>query len=275
MTWLIWAANPIRVIRHFRQFGYLITQLTRREVSLRYQGSWLGPLWSLLTPMLMLAVYTFVFSVVFKARWGDDVSGNRVDFAMALFISITMFQLFSETLAAAPGLVIANPNYVKRIVFPLEILPLARLLAGLVQCGLSTVVYAGFMLVLKGYLPSTIAVFPIALLPLVLLTLGSAWALAAIGVFVRDVSQVVGLILMMLMFVSAVFFPFAALPPEWQPILQWNPLVMMLENGRRVAFDGLWPLWGAWAGTMAAGLAVAVVGLAGFMKSKNAFSDVI
>lgn len=275
MAWLIWAANPVRVIRHFFQYNYLISQLTRREVANRYQGSWLGPLWSLLTPLLMLAVYTFIFSVVFKARWGADVSGDRIDFALALFISISMYQFFSDTVAAAPGLVVAVPNYVKRIVFPLEILPLARLLAALVQCGFSVLMYAVVMLIAKHTIPWTIVLLPVMLIPLALLTIGIAWILAALGVFIRDVSQVVGLVLTMLMFVSAVFFPFSSLPPDWQPVLCWNPLVMILENGRRVAFEGVLPNWGAWAATTAAGFAVAAVGLAGFMKSKNAFSDVI
>jgi lipopolysaccharide transport system permease protein len=272
---LRWAINPVAVFGHFRRHRYLLSRLAWRDVQVRYRGSWLGPLWALLTPLLMLAVYAFVFSEVFKYRWGTGEPQSRVDFALALFGSLTVFNLFAETLTAAPQLILANPNYVKRVVFPLEILPVARFTSNLVHSGFNFVVFLAAVLLFKGSLNWTLVFVPVVVAPLALLSLGCAFFLASLGVFVRDINNVVGLLVTMLMFMSAVFYPLSILPPAWQRLLSFNPLVPILEDFRRVTLQGLMPEWPMWCAVTVASAAVAVAGLAWFMQSKNAFADVV
>jgi lipopolysaccharide transport system permease protein len=270
-----WAANPLAVAKHFRQHRYLLWQLARREVQVRYRGSWLGPVWSLLTPLLMLAVYTFVFSVVFQTRWSADEPASRADVALALFASLATFGLFAETVGAAPSLILANTNYVKRVVFPLEILPVARLLSNLVQFGFSLAILLPALLLCRGQIHWTILLLPLALLPLCLLSLGCAFFFSALGVFIRDVGQVIGLGITMLMFLSAVFYPVSSLPPNWRPLMAFNPVANVIEDVRRVTLQGLPPCWNIWAATTCFGALATVLGLMWFIRSKNAFADVL
>lgn len=271
----MWVVNPVAGFGHFRRHRYLLAQLTWREVQMRYRGSWLGPLWSLLTPLLMLSVYTFVFSVVFPSRWGSDVSGGRLDAALALFASLTAFALFAETVSSSPQLILGNRNYVKRVVFPLEILPLARLLSNLIQAGFGFAIFLVALVIVRGGLPWTVIWLPVVLLPLCLLALGCAFFLAALGVFVRDVGQVIGLAVTMLMFLSAVFYPLSSVPAEWQWTMQINPVAIVIEDVRRVTLDGLSPDGPIWCLLTLIGGATVVAGLAWFVRSKNAFADVL
>jgi len=275
MSELLWVVNPLAVTRHFGRYRYLLWRLAMRDVAARYRGSWLGPLWSLLTPLMMLAVYTFVFSVVFKARWGVSSEGGRGDFALALFAGLTGFNLFAETVSGAPGLVIKYPNFVKRVVFPLEVLPVAQFASNLIQSGLSFVVFLLAVLVLKGMLPWTLLWLPVVLVPLALLSLGAAFFLAGVGVFVRDIHHVIGLLVQVLLFMSAVFYQVSVLPPRWQRVLYVNPLVPILEDLRRISLAGLAPDWPAWAATTAATALLAAAGLVFFMRLKRAFADVV
>jgi len=274
MSLLVWAANPLAVFRHFRQHRYLLVRLAWREVQARYRGSWLGPLWSLLTPLLMLAVYTFVFSVIFKARWGNGLESST-DTALALFGGLTAFTVFAETVGSAPALILGNQSYVKRVVFPLEILPVARLLSNLLQASFAFSAFAVALLIFRGTVPWTMLLLPVALLPLTLLSLGGALFLASLGVFVRDIQQVVSLVITMLMFLSAIFYPVSSLPSECRWAFELNPLVPIIEDVRRVCLMGAMPNWPSWLATTTVGLLAAVGGLFWFMKSKNAFADVV
>lgn len=275
MAEMLWVVNPLAVVQHFGRYRFLLWRLAMREVAARYRGSWLGPLWSLLTPLLMLAVYTFVFSVVFKARWGVSPNGGRADFALALFAGLTGFSLFAETVSGAPGLIIKYPNFVKRVVFPLEVLPVARFLSNLVQSGLSFVVFLAAVVLLRGGLPWTLLWLPVVLLPLGLLSLGAAFFLATVGVFVRDIHHIIGLVVQVLLFMSAVFYPVSVLPPAWQRVLYFNPLVPILEDLRRISLAGLAPDWPAWAAATAVTALAAAAGLVFFMKLKSTFADVV
>jgi lipopolysaccharide transport system permease protein len=263
------------IVRHFRQHRYLLSQLARRNIQTQYRGSWLGTIWSLLTPLVMLGVYTFVFSVVFQSRWGNSTSTGRLDFALNLFASLTAFNLFSQSLASAPSMILANQNYVKRVVFPLEVLPVARFCSNLVEMGLGFVVFVFVALVARGSLPWTIVLLPTALVPLALWSLGGTFFLAALGVFIRDMQSVINLSMTVLMFMSAVFFPLSAVPPGWQKLICFNPMVPILEDVRRVCLQGLMPQWPTWSLTTAGGMLVAMAGLAWFMKLKTSFADVL
>lgn len=256
----------------------LILAMIQREVVGRYRGSVMGLLWSLLTPLLMLAVYTFVFSVVMKARWsGADgaLAESRAQFAILLFAGLIVHGLFAEVVNRAPGLVLANMNFVKRVVFPLEVLPVVIAGAALFHMAVSMVVLLGAVLVATGSIPWTALLFPLLLAPLLMLTLGAAWMLASLGVYMRDVGQVVGLLTTMLLFVSPVFFPITAVPEFFRPWMHLNPLTFAIEQSRALLIFGQLPSWGGLlAYTVAAGV-FAWAGFAWFQKTRKGFADVL
>jgi lipopolysaccharide transport system permease protein len=253
----------------------LLWQLARREVQARYRGSWLGVFWALLNPVLMLALYTYVFSVVFGSRWSANSPPGSVDFALAVFAGLIPFNLFSENLNAAPGLVLGNASYVKRVVFPLEVLPLARLLASLVQAGLSLLVLVAAIWWFRDVIPWTIVFAPLVIVPLVLLTLGCSLLLASLGVFVRDIGNVVHVAVSALMFLSPVFYPLSRPPESVRTVLAWNPLAPILESFRGVVLEGASPDWMAWMNMTCVSAGAALAGWIWFAKSKNAFADVL
>jgi lipopolysaccharide transport system permease protein len=271
--WLLRLAGCLLAV--VTEHRYLVWQLARREVQARYRGSWLGLLWSLLNPLLMLALYTFVFSVVFKARWSSTATEGNLDFALAVFSGLVAYNLFAETITAAPGLVLSNSNYVKRVVFPLEVLPVARFLSCAVQAGFSLCILAVAMLWHRGTLPWTLMLVPVAVIPLALFTIGLALFLASLGVFIRDIGNLVSVLTTTLLFLSPVFYPLSKLPEPLQPYLILNPLAPIVDNFRRVTYDGLLPDWPSWLAVTAISGLLAAAGFAWFVRSKNAFADVL
>jgi lipopolysaccharide transport system permease protein len=252
----------------------LIYSLTQREILGRYRGSLLGIFWSLFTPLLMLAIYTFVFSVVFQARWGGT-SGSRTEFALVLFAGLMPFYLFSETINRAPGLILANVNYVKKVVFPLEILPVVSLGAALFQFAMSMLVWLVFMTILRGLPPFTILSLPLVLLPFLLIILGFSWFLASFGVYVRDIGQFISVLVTVLMFLSPLFYSISALPEQYHLLLFMNPLTFVIEQARGVMIWGESLSWQAWGLYLLVSLTIAWVGFFWFMKTKKGFADVI
>lgn len=253
----------------------LILQMTRREVVGRYQGSVMGMAWSFFNPVFMLTVYTFVFSFVFKARWGLGGDESRTQFAVVLFVGMIVHGLFAEVLNRSPGLILANVNYVKKVVFPLEILPVismgAALFHGLASLG---VLLAAFFL-FNGFVHWTVLFAPLVMLPLVMLTLGLAWMFASMGVFLRDVGQTIGIITMVMMFLAPVFYPITALPEKYRPWLMANPLTFIIEQMREVLIWGQMPNWAGLALYTLVATAVAWAGYAWFQKTRKGFSDVL
>lgn len=253
----------------------LIWQMTRREVVGRYKGSVLGLAWSFLNPVFLLVVYTFVFSVVFKARWGVSGDETKTQFAVVLFVGMIVHGLFAEVLNRAPGLILSNVNYVKKVVFPLEILPViamgAALFHGLISLGVLLSAFALF----NGYLHWTLVFTPLVLLPLVILTLGLGWILASLGVFLRDVGQTIGIITMVMMFLSPVVYPVTAVPEKFRSWLMANPLTFIIEQTREVLIWGHLPNWfGLGIYTLVA-TAVAWAGYVWFQTTRKGFADVI
>ncbi|MDA4846557.1 ABC transporter permease [Hoeflea sp. E7-10] len=260
----------------FRSRFSLAMQLVRREVVGRYKGSMLGILWSLLTPLFMLGVYTFVFGMVFKARWaGAAEDTSMAEFAITLFAGLIMFQLFAEVVSRAPMLVLSNPNYVKKIVFPLETLVPVALGAALFHTGLSLVVLIVFMLPVYGSVPMTALLLPLVLVPYCLSILGLSWFLASFGTYVRDIGQILGTIITALMFLSPIFFPLSALPDWLQPWLALNPIALPVEQARNVLLFGQLPDMGPLALYSLASLALAVLGFQFFQKTRKGFADVL
>ena len=253
----------------------LIWQMTRREVASRYRGSLLGLAWSFLNPLLMLLVYTFVFSVVFKSRWGVNVGESKADFAIILFAGMIVFGVFAEIVNRAPGLIISNVNYVKKVVFPLEILPWVALGSVLFHSLVSLIVLLLLQFIVNLSLPWTALFFPLVLLPLIFACLGLAWFLAALGVFVRDVGQITSVFTTVFMFLSAVFYPLTALPEKYQGWLRLNPLVLIIAESRNVLIFGMLPDWHSLGIALLAGFGMAMAGFWWFQKMRKGFADVI
>ena len=253
----------------------LIVQMTKREVVGRYRGSVMGLAWSFLNPVLLLTVYTFVFSVVFKARWGTGREETKTQFAVVLFVGMIVHGLFAEVLNRAPGLILSNVNYVKKVVFPLEILPVIAVGAALFHSLVSLSVLLIASVIVNGHLRWTAIFTPLVLLPFVVLILGLAWIIASPGAFVRDIGQAIGIITMVIMFFAPVFFPVAALPEKFRPFIMANPLTFIIEQAREVLIWGHLPDWGGMSIYTVTATLVAWAGYAWFQKTRKGFADVL
>jgi lipopolysaccharide transport system permease protein len=267
--------TPWKMVAGMIERRELIRQFTWREAQARYRGSYLGMVWALITPLLMLAAFTLVFSVILKARWRGSAPESVIDFALTLFSGMIAFNVFSDAASRSPGLIIGYPNYVKKVVFPLEILPVSVLGSAVIHSGLSLIIALTAILLTTGSLPWTIVYLPIVYLPLVLLTLGTSWILAALGVFVRDIGNLIGVALQLLFFLTPISYPLSAVPAAARPWFALNPMAVVVENFRRVLVWGLPP---DWAPFLAVTLFSAVVMFAGyhwFVRLKRAFADVV
>ncbi|SFC48478.1 ABC transporter permease [Collimonas sp. OK412] len=269
------SVSPVALASSLWQHRNLIRDLARRDAIGRYKGSFLGIIWSLITPLFMLAIYTFVFSHIFKARWGATGSDSKTEFAIILFAGLIVFNLFSECISRAPGIILGNVNFVKKVVFPLEILPCVNLLSALFHASISIAVLLVFEFLIKGAVPVSIWMIPIVLMPLFLLILGASWWLAATGVFLRDIGQTVGILMTGLMFVSPIFFPSSALPENWKILAQLNPLALPIEQARQVMVWGTAIDWTQWALYTGVASVIAWAGFAWFQKTRKGFADVL
>ena len=245
-----------------------------REVASRYRDSVLGIAWALIGPIALLAVYTFVFTVVFEVRWQGDIE-DRGTFALNLFAGLLVFQFFSECVSRAPRLLLENVSYIKKVVFPVESLVWASLGSAGFGLLMNLVVLVAAQLLLAGAPPATTLLLPLVLLPLVLLTAGVCWFLAATGVYLRDLGQLVGVVLPILLFASAVFYPLEAVPEPYRGWLALNPLVPIIEMARDVLLDGTFPALGAYLCWILLGLLVAWLGLMWFHITRRGFADVV
>ena len=246
-----------------------------RDVLGRYRGSALGVFWSFLNPLLMLAVFAVVFGTIFEGKFTGQPTESTWDFALALFAGLTVFGLFSECLARAPGLVVLNPSYVTKVVFPLEILPVVSVLAALVHLAVSVVPLVLGVWILRGHVPATMLLWPVLLVPLTCWALAVSWFVAALGVFLRDLGHVVVTLNLVLMYASAVFYPLAKAPEKLRPFIAANPLAFLAESSRNLAVWGLGLDWGQYALHLAVSVAALLAGRAFFLRTKPAFADVL
>jgi lipopolysaccharide transport system permease protein len=249
--------------------------MTKREVVGRYKGSVVGIAWSLFNPVLMLVIYTFVFSVVFKSRWGAADSDNKTEFATILFVGMIVFNLFAETINRAPSLILSNVNYVKKVIFPLEILPVINLGAALFHAAISFGVLICALLLFNGYLHWTVVFLPIVLIPFIFLIMGVSWFLASLGVYVRDVGQTIGVITTLMMFLSPIFYPISAVPSEFQKIVLMNPLSLIIEQARVVLVFGCSPNLYALGAYGLLAILMMYLGFSWFQKTRKGFADVL
>lgn len=252
----------------------LLFQLTRRDVVGRYRGSVMGLLWSLFHPILMLIVYTVVFSVVFEVKWGA-VHESRVEFAIILFAGLLVHALLSESLVRAPTVVLGNVNFVKKIVFPLEVLPLVAVGSALFHTFVNVAVLLLFLAASGGSVSVTALWLPVVLLPLVLMSAGLSWFLASLGVYLRDISHIVGIATTALLFLSPVFYPVSALPEHLRGWLYLNPLTFVIEQSRDVLIWGASPDWLGLGVYALVSAVVASLGLIWFQRTRPGFADVL
>jgi lipopolysaccharide transport system permease protein len=262
------------VLQGLLKHRHLIWSLALREIQGRYRGSFGGVVWSFINPLIMLGVYTFVFSFVFQARWGAS-SGSRVEFALILFLGMITYGVFAETVNRSPSLIVSSPNLVKKVVFPLEVLPIVVLIAAVFHLLISLVAWTIIYVAFIGVPWPTFLLFPFVLAPLLLVTLGVSWIFASIGVFIRDATQFVAIFTTILLFVSPIFYPISALPEDYRFVLWLNPLTPVIEQVRAVAYWGALPDPLSWAISVLVGFVTAGVGYFFFQKTRKGFSDVL
>jgi lipopolysaccharide transport system permease protein len=252
----------------------LIWRLAERDVDSRYKGSVLGWGWSLIQPLLTLAVYTFVFSQIFRSRW-EGSQGGVLGYAINLFAGLVTFAIFSESLNKAPDLISNQPSYVKKVVFPLEVLSVVNVSAAAFHSLTGIGILLLFEWLAWQHIPATILLLPLIWLPLLGLCLACSWILSALGVYIRDISQMIGVITSLLMFLSAVVYPASALPQRWQSLARLNPLVTIIEQTRRVAVQGEAPSLQYIVLGSALALLACEFSYRGFQRARRGFADVI
>ena len=265
--------DPFRPFSSLWKNRQLIAQLARRDVLSRYRGSFMGLLWSFVHPLLMLAIYTVVLGYFLKAKWPG--TSNSLQYSVVLFSGLILFNFLSECLERSPTLVLANANYVRKVVFPLEILPWVAVIASMFHTLLSLVAWVVFDLLVYHGLHWTLAYLPLILFPLMLMTLGFCWFISATGVFIRDVNQIVSLLTRALMFLSPLFYSVDDVPARFRKLLMANPLSFVIEQARAVMIAGKAPPVGGLAIYWAASFLVAWAGFAWFQYSRDGFADVL
>lgn len=252
---------------------HMILNFAWRDIQQRYQGSFLGLIWSILNPIAMLAVYTFVFGMIFKAKWGG-VEDTYL-FAIGLYASLLAFNVFSEVLSRAPGLILGNASYVTKIIFPVEVFPVVLMLSALFNYVVGLVIWLAAYLVFFGLPPLTMLLVPIVFLPLVLILLGVAWIVSAIGVYVRDIAQLINMFISCAMFITPIFYPVSIIPEAYRGLMQLNPLAIVIDNLKTVMIMGQMINWQHYFIQLLLASLLCGAGLSLFIKLKKGFGDVI
>jgi lipopolysaccharide transport system permease protein len=266
--------NPLAVYYSLMSERALVMQFIKREVVGRYKGSFLGLFWSFITPLVMLAIYTFVFGFIFKSRW-RAASSDHAEFAIVMFVGILAHGLMAECLNRAPTLIVGNPNYVKKVVFPLQALGWIAVGTALFHMLIASCILLAAVLVWQGHLPLTAVLAPIVLLPFLLLTVGLVWFLSSLGVFVRDLGQVMGIVTSALIFLAPVFYSVTSVPKGFQTVIMFNPLTFVIEQLRGVIIWGHGVDWAGWCVYSLIAYLIAWGGLIWFEKTRKGFADVL
>lgn len=262
---------PIRGLTTHRT---LIWRLIVREWQSKYRGALLGIAWAILTPLLMVGVYAFVFSYVFQPRWIVP-EGARTNFVILLYSGILIFGVFSECIGRAPNLILENASYVKKVVFPLGILPVVAMGGALFNFALGFAVMQAINVTLFGLPPITTLLLPVVLLPLILFTLGLSWILAALGVYNRDLRHVVVVIVSLILFLSPIFYSVSAFPAKYVALLSLNPMTWVLETSKQILFWGELPAWRPLLEAYFGSGLLALAGYLFFTWLRSGFADVI
>jgi len=256
-------------------YRHLLYALIAREIQLRYRGSGLGLFWAVITPVLLMLVYYFVFSLVFQVKLPQLYDGRDVPFAGFIFSGLIVYFLFAEILTRGPTLIHENINYVKKVVFPIEIIPVVVVAASAFNFLISCVVLTLFLVAFGGGITPTILLAPLVILPFVLFLCGVAWFTSAISVYVKDVAYVAGFIATAMMFLSPVFYSLEAVPENFQRIMMLNPLTYYIEGFRSCVIGGVVPDTKFFVVAYAAGTVTCALGYAFFQKVRRGFADVL
>lgn len=267
--------NPLlgmfqRIWTHRHLAGLLVA----RNVEMSFRGSFLGKLWAALVPLLRLAVYTTVLGFILKVRWPGQ-HNTPLETALLYFVGLTFYDFFMESVSTAPGLMLDNVNFVKKVVFPLEILPFASLGASLVRLCVTSAILLAFFLAIRGIPPLAALAIPIVIAPFALLVLGAVWFLSALGAYVRDLRQLMGVLALVMMYLSPIFFPLAMVPARARAFFYANPLAFPIESTRAALFAGQWPYWPGLAAYAVVALLFAAAGYRWFLRVKPGFADVV
>ena len=253
----------------------MIRLLTWREVVGRYKGSFLGIGWSFIHPLMMLIVYTFVFSTVFKIKWGIQPEEGKITFALTLFIGLITFRIFADVISAAPSLIARNVNYVQKVVFPLEILPFVVFLNAMVNALFSLVALFIVFFVSAHAFHFTVFLLPVVWVPVVFFSIGAGYLLASLGVFIRDLGATVDIFVHILLFLCPIFYPVHAVPEKFRFIIQANPVSLCIEDARRVVLWGMMPEWSSLLGNFLFSSVVFYLGVLFFMKTREIFAETL
>ena len=267
--------SPIRLIFHLWSHHELVWQFIRREVQGRYKGAFFGLMWALVQPLVLLLIYTFIFGVVLKPSWQGQRSEGLGDVASIIFCGLIAFNIFSECVSRAATLVIEVPNYVKKVVFPIEVLPVSLLGSALFHALVSLAILLTVRVFTQGTVHWTLLLLPLVALPLVFLSMALAWFLAGLGVFIRDVHYAVGLLIQVLFFSTPILYSLRVVPEPFHSVIQWNPLTTVVYNFRGAILWGVTPDWTSWASWLVVTGFFMMLGYAWFMKTKPVFADVI
>ncbi|MEN5207889.1 ABC transporter permease [Stenotrophomonas terrae] len=262
------------ILSVFGKHRSLTFELTQREVLGRYRGASFGLLWSLISPFLMLVVYTMAFGFIMKGRWPGS-TGSTTDFALILFAGLTVHGFFAECFTRAPQLIVSNTGYVKRVVFPLDILVWSMTLSALFHLLMNMVVLLLMYLCVKGSIHATALLLPVVVLPLVILTVGIGWITSALGVYLRDIGQIAGVIAAAMLFLSSAIIPVESVPASYRVVFELNPLTFIINQVREVVIWGRLPDWAGLGLYTLIACVVAFIGHRLFNKLRVGFADVL
>ncbi len=254
--------------------NYLLRQLVKKDIQQRYQGSVLGMLWSFIVPILMLVIYTFIFSEVFQARWDIDTS-DKYQFALVLFCGLTAFTLVGEVMNRATTLIASNTNYVKKVIFPLEMLPVVTTLSALFNCLISFVILIVAKFIIYRNISPTLYMIFIILIPLIIMSVGLGLLISAISVYLKDVGNFISVFVTILMYMSPVFFPLSAVPESFRTVCEANPMTYIIENFRNVVIYGKCLDWKFFSISCLVAVVIYWIGKVVFMRAKEGFADVL
>jgi len=269
------SSSPTELFSSLIRNKDLMLSLIKREIVGRYRGSMIGLFWSFLTPLFMLSVYTLVFGQIFKTRWPGAQTDSQGEFALTLFAGLIVFNFFAECVTRAPTIICVNVNYVKKVVFPLELLPWVNVGVAAFHMLISLFVWVVVYCFFFGIPHATVLVVPFVIIPLVMMTCGMTFILSSIGTYLRDIVQLVGVAVTAMMFLSPIFFPIAALPATYQKIALINPLTFPIEQLRLLMISGVGVNWSMLLMYNVAALFVLILGFAFFQKTRRGFADVL
>lgn len=262
------------MLKTLYQNSYLLKQLVRQDIRQKYQGSALGMLWSLIVPILMLAIYTFMFSEVFQAKWDMDTS-DKYQFVLMLFCGLSVFNMVGEVMGRATALMASNVNYVKKVIFPLEMLPVVIMISALFNCIISFMILILVRMLIYHSISKTIYLLFPALVPLIILTTGLGLLISAISVYLKDVGNVISVIITILMYMSPVFFPLSSVPENFRVVCGINPMTYIIENFRNIVLYEKSLDWKFFGISCLVSVCIYLLGEAVFRRAKEGFADVL